>query len=713
MGTPDSPPEGTRVGQGRYGRSGFRWLTVALATLAIGLLLVAVVPNPAAAVSTYTVTLREVGLPAATYWTATFNGVVVNTNLGTATFTGVAAGTWSWSITTPVAGTTGVQYVATNYYGSMTVPNQVSQWVVFQKQYQVSFASTPSTDGSTSPSSTTWYNAGTSFVVSALPNVGYTFSSWSSSAGLLTFGNVHAASTMVTVGAPGTVTANFASTVYTVTFSEVGLPSGAIWSVVFNSATNYGTAPASIAITSVPVGSYSWSAGPVSAGTGTEYAPAVYGGSTSGTISPPYQTLQVIVFTKQFQVQFAVSGSGSTTPSSSTYYMNNTILPIAAISSTGTVFSKWASSGAQLLLASTSAASTTATVTGPGTLTATFVAGTPCTVCTVTFKELGLPTGTGWGVYFNGSYYTSTSPTITIAKQGSGDYYWLPVNAIAVGSMYVSYAVAPTYGYMYVPYQTLQQVVYTKQVFLQFQNVPFYYAAVYTNYGPGCTTVSYSASGIWCAPGSQLSIWTYPGSLYYLFSHWTANTTTLLFAKTTAAATSVTIGGPATIAANWVQPVRTVTFVAYKLPLATTWGVTFAGVTYWTNATALTLKGITMGSWYWSVVTPLTGGANGVQFVPTQSSGYMTMTTQLYQAIVFVKQFWVTFVATPSGHGSVNPSGSGWYANGTYMAISAIYASGSFSSWSSSSTLITITNTAAAATLATIRGTGIVTATFT
>jgi flagellin-like protein len=54
------------------------------------------------------------------------------------------------------------------------------------------------------------YDAGSSVPITATANSGYHFTSWTSSTGSITFGDANSASTTATIGAAGTVTANFA-----------------------------------------------------------------------------------------------------------------------------------------------------------------------------------------------------------------------------------------------------------------------------------------------------------------------------------------------------------------------------------------------------------------------------------------------------------------------------------------------------------------------
>ena len=126
----------------------------------------------------------------------------------------------SWSVNSQiVAGSGTEQWIATSgasgIVGSSTVVSPL-----YYHQYKVSFAVTGS--GSTSPTgSDVWENAG-SLSITATPNTGYSFSSWSSNAGSITFNSANSASTRSTIGGTGTITATYTPNQYTLTVITVG-----------------------------------------------------------------------------------------------------------------------------------------------------------------------------------------------------------------------------------------------------------------------------------------------------------------------------------------------------------------------------------------------------------------------------------------------------------------------------------------------------------
>ena len=154
---------------------------------------------------------HETGLPVGTSWSVTWNGELKsNTAPNDVVFGGSGGGPFAYTVTSPLSGGTGIQYVASPASGTATQPGsgQTTVNIAFTTQYQVSFAVNPSGGGSTSPSATAYYNAGSTISISATPATGYVFSSWSAS-GSITFANASSASTTATINGTGTITANF------------------------------------------------------------------------------------------------------------------------------------------------------------------------------------------------------------------------------------------------------------------------------------------------------------------------------------------------------------------------------------------------------------------------------------------------------------------------------------------------------------------------
>ncbi len=146
--------------------------------------------------------------------------------------------TFSWS--SPVAGVTGEQFVYTGASGlTSPITSLGKDTAAYNTQYQVTFVVSPSGSGSTSPAGTNvWENSG-SLSITATPNAGYTFSSWSSNTGSIAFNKATSASATATICGTGTITATSAINTYTITVTQSA--NGVI--APGTSTVNYGATP--------------------------------------------------------------------------------------------------------------------------------------------------------------------------------------------------------------------------------------------------------------------------------------------------------------------------------------------------------------------------------------------------------------------------------------------------------------------------------------
>ena len=159
----------------------------------------------------------------------------------------------------------------------------------------------------------------------------------------------------------------FSPPVYNVTFDQSGIPTtGVTWGVTVGGVDTTGTG-FNITVTGISgIQPYSFDS-PVAGATGTQYV-----STCSGTLTGAGN--QSCAYTTQYQVSFAVSpfGSGRTTPDTTDYYNAGTVLPISAADNSGYTFSGWSSGEAPIAFTSGASSSTTATINGPGTITADF-----------------------------------------------------------------------------------------------------------------------------------------------------------------------------------------------------------------------------------------------------------------------------------------------------------------------------------------------------
>jgi hypothetical protein len=675
-------------------------LAMGIGVFFLGLMVVAsanaAVVRPA---TSYSVAFTEVGLASGTNWSVTFNSVTQYSTTHQIVFKSVTSAGY-WSTPSTVAGNTTSQEYATPYTsGYMYVPNENAQVIPFTSDYKVAFAVSPAGTGSISPASTTFYPAGTQLVLDSAPNAGYHFASWKGSSTKITFDNASAPSTVATINAPGTITARF--TVHTAPFQfyEVGLPTGTSWTAVF-SGTSFGSSTNSIKTSYHPAGGYSFTVPTVFGSHGVEYVAT----PSSGSVSTPAQSTQQVVFTKEFQIAFATSPgtSGSVTPSTTAYYANGTSLPVTAFDSSTYVFSSWGSSNTGVGLGSKTTSSTNASIGASATLTAKFVTGTPCAInCTLNFTEIGLPSGTAWGVTVNSVTSYSSSTTITMHNLTSA-ISWSIVNPLSTAYNNAYYP-TPSSGYTYLGSTNNQVVIFKEYVWVNIVDVP-------TGNSLGVTL----GSG-WYPMGATEPI-SAAVSPAFNFGHWASNTSNIVIGRAQAHGPSdyFAVGGAGTVTAVFLQTTTVATFEAFDLPKGTTWGVQISGLDYLTSHRELNVS-IPSTSFYYYPISSIGGTGTGVEFNSVNYYGSLNLPITTFATVLYQKEYLVDVVAGGTSGGSVSPGGNTWYPAGYILPLEAINGTSvSFSSWSETATTGTISfgSSSSASTYATINGSGVITAKF-
>ncbi|MCL5437557.1 MAG: PEGA domain-containing protein, partial [Candidatus Thermoplasmatota archaeon] len=126
--------------------------------------------------------------------------------------------------------------------------------VSYTTQYYLTTYSSPSVGGATSPLSG-WYNASSTVTISATPDSGYVFLSWTGDGS----GNYtgKSSSQVITMDSPITETAYFGK-LYSVAFTETGLPSGTEWFVNLSNGQSFNSSATTITFNEVN-GTYSFS----------------------------------------------------------------------------------------------------------------------------------------------------------------------------------------------------------------------------------------------------------------------------------------------------------------------------------------------------------------------------------------------------------------------------------------------------------------------
>jgi hypothetical protein len=185
----------------------------------------AVVNSTTTTVTVYfSVTFAQVGLPAGTFWNATFNGVTKSSNASQIVFITIAPGNYSWNIGTPITGGIGIRYVASLQSGSMNATTHTVQSITFTNQYYLTVSSVYDT-----ATGEGWYYAGsvasfniTDPIVLGSSGTRYVLTGWSSSD--MRGYNGTDVSHFVTMNNSITETANW-KTQYYITFAQSGVGS--------------------------------------------------------------------------------------------------------------------------------------------------------------------------------------------------------------------------------------------------------------------------------------------------------------------------------------------------------------------------------------------------------------------------------------------------------------------------------------------------------
>ena len=190
-----------------------------------------------------------------------------------------------------------------------------------------------------------------------------------------------------------------------------------------------------------------------------------------------------------------------------------------------------------------------------------------------------------------------------------------------------------------------------------------------------------------------------------------AGTVTLASSSQTATVAFSTTGLGAS-ASGAVLTVDGTTYSVSQLPMQFTWNVSSTHSFSWYS----TVTGGSTTEYVWETSSGLATQQSGTIAVPSGGGSVTASYSPSYQ---------VTFLVSPSGAGTVTPSGGGsapgsittsesaWYSSGTTISVGAQPSSGNtFQSWSSSTPAISISNPTSTSTSASINGPGTITANF-
>jgi len=196
------------------------------------------------------------------------------------------------SVPAAVTGAAGEQWTTSTASWSITSSDVIANPIAYQHQYQVTFVDSPTGAGTTTPSGTNaWVNAG-ALSISASSNAGYSFSSWSSSTGSITFASTALSGTTATVSASGTITANFnpALAAAVISVSASAIDSGQSASLTTSTSFSGGSPPYSCQwLEQAPGGTYEGLGGPFICSAGDTPAVSTGALSADGTWSFEFQ----------------------------------------------------------------------------------------------------------------------------------------------------------------------------------------------------------------------------------------------------------------------------------------------------------------------------------------------------------------------------------------------------------------------------------------
>ncbi len=377
-----------------------------------------------------------------------------------------------------------------------------------------------------------------------------------------------------------------------------------------------------------------------------------------------------------YQVTFATSGGGIaslTNPSGTQTYTYGQQVPISASPGNGYTFSSWSAVGS-VTLADPSAAFTTATINGAGTITAAFTQNN-YTVSVAINPSSNAGTVTGYvktQTYHYGDVVTlSESPNNGYTFQswgGDGSGNATTCQITVTGNMSITL--------------TFLQNTYTVSVAI--------------NPSTDAGTVTANTTGPY--QYGDVVILTESPKVGYVFSGWSGNGTGANETRT------LILTGNMTVTATFNQSAYSVSATVLPLSSAGTVTANATGPYHYGDAIALTgvpNNGYSFSSW----------SGDGTS---TGATRIITITGNMSVTATFTQITYSVSFATIGGGiaSSTNPSGNQTCSPGQVIQLNAISGIGyRFSSWSASGS-ITFDDANSASTLATINGDGNITATF-
>jgi hypothetical protein len=434
---------------------------------------------------------------------------------------------------------------------------------------------------------------------------------------------------------------------YSLTFTESGLPAGTSWHVTLNGSTQ---ASSTSTITfSEENGSYSYTLdSPIAIGSWKQYATFPTSGSVvvnGGPVNKP------VTYVEQFLLTFVSSpASGGTTSPASGWYNASSTQKLDATPASGYTFAAWVGSGPGAYSGPTNPKNLV--MTGSDNETATF----PKIVAyTVMFNEMGLPAGTLWSVNLSGVVRNSTTPSVTFSEL-NGTYSYNVSNPISIGA-WKEYSTTAASGQVTVDGNSVSKTV---------SFMEYFKLTVAASPNTGGTV---SPTSGWFGAGGAANLDATPASGYH-FINWTG-TGPGAYSGTTNPENLI-LSGSDNETANFVRVVLSYTayFNETGLPVGLQWSVNLSGTVEQSTTSSVSFTEIN-GTYDYEIESPITIGA-WKEYVTTPSSGSVTVNgSSLSTAVPYTEKFLVTMHANPSNGGITRPA-SGWYAASSVVELNAI-----------------------------------------
>ncbi|HZY92268.1 MAG TPA: YncE family protein [Thermoplasmata archaeon] len=359
---------------------------------------------------TYPVSFDESGLPNGTAWAVGVNGVWTHSSSTSATFR-FPNGTYPFTV-----GQAGA-YAPSPSSGNLTVngaPVHVAVAFAPAPTYAVRFHESGLPAGSTWD---VWLGGGTLSSISTVLTFNVSNGTYSYVVSSHGFRCVSSPGNLTVAGAALDLNVSFVAAPYTVTFSEVGLPSATTWSVTLGGVARSGTVTVSFPESN---GTYGFTIGHV-----PSYAPNL----AAGNVTVAGRDLNVsIIFSSAGNLSFAVRFTESGLPTGTTWSVtlggasnrsNGTTIGFRELAGTYNIsigpVPGYNSSAPHALVVTYQAVQ----------VVVTFVAN----IFALSFVEHGLPTGTGWAVVIGSQVQSSLNDTVTFeVPDGTYGYVVLAIS---------------------------------------------------------------------------------------------------------------------------------------------------------------------------------------------------------------------------------------------------------------------------------------------